>query len=150
MVIQDATCGECQDKHTYERDALKVDLLVPRVLLQLHGRKRTDKKPLALPPVAIGDRTVADGDFNVHLDVREYPPVLEMLGFRPAGLLAGEQPGLLQARDRSGSLARPVQPELMPNLAHFALERQHSRLFEYFFHAAALSIIEAVRVAQPG
>src|SRR6188768_2800571 len=93
LVIQKATCTPCQTKHTYEKDALKVDLLVPRVLLGLHGKKRENKKPLELPLVALGDHVNGGDDFNVRLTVAEYPPVLHMPFFAPAGLLVGEVRG---------------------------------------------------------
>lgn len=91
FVFQGATCDGCQKLHEYETTALKVDLAVPRILLGMKGRKRSDKKPLKLPPVATGAH-LTDTDFSafdVDLDISEYPPILVMVGLPEAGLLAG-------------------------------------------------------------
>jgi hypothetical protein len=93
LFFQGATCEECRKKHSYEQTVLTEDLLVPRVLLGLRGRKRDDKKDLKLPPVALGDQTTGVGPFDVELDIEEYPAVIIMPVFPPAGQLVGEVRG---------------------------------------------------------
>lgn len=115
-VIQKATCRKCQDRHTYERDTLKIDLLVPRVLLSLHGRQRDNKKPLELPLVTLVNHTYRGANLKLRLEPSEYPPIFFVPHFPPAGLLVGEVRGSditqmgVAAVNLSGLLKRNARP----------------------------------------
>lgn len=99
LVIRKGACGPCarQSNREYENDALNNDLLVPRRLLELKAsrrRGRSQHPPQALPPVANGDATLAEGaTFDIDLNRDDYPPVFSLLTFQPAGRLVGVERG---------------------------------------------------------
>jgi hypothetical protein len=96
ILIEDGSCEECNRfaNEKYEAIAIANDLNVARILLELKRRRRGKKsKPLMLPPVALGDITVENKNFDIQLEKEEYPNVLLLVTFEPAGLLVGVDRG---------------------------------------------------------
>jgi HNH endonuclease len=91
LIIDHATCEQCQRRSNegYEQPALKNDLLVPRILLQLNRRKDKRKPPPRLPRVTF-DSTKP---YEIELDYSAYPKLITLLRFVPAGKLAGVERG---------------------------------------------------------
>lgn len=88
--IRGGTCGSCnrEANERYEKSAMATDLKTPRILLDLKRRKK--KKPLVIPPVALGNALEnGEPDFSVELSAEEYPNLISLTMFEVAGKLAG-------------------------------------------------------------
>jgi len=96
FIIEKGACSKCAGKSNelYENKALQNDLLLPRLLLGLKGRRGIVTQDLRhLPAVFAGDKTseptkMSEGRL-LNFPIELYPKFFHLLVFEPAGLLAG-------------------------------------------------------------
>ena len=97
MTIDDGSCTTCNKfaNERFENFAFKADFNTARILLDLKRRNRGKKsrKPLRLPPVATGDLvdSLDEVAFDTELSRDEYPNLITLTMFPPAGKLLGVQ-----------------------------------------------------------
>lgn len=90
FILKKGVCVECAryGNKTFEQPALNADFLVPRLMLELRRRSKSEKK---LPLVALGNHpedTSAEA-FKIELQAAMYPPLVTLIMIPVAGLLAG-------------------------------------------------------------
>ncbi|MGO6689770.1 HNH endonuclease [Rhizobium leguminosarum] len=104
-ILKKGTCVECAAycNKRFEQLALNTDLLVPRIMLELRRRKKTEKK---LPLLGLGNE--GSEDFRwVEAQAVLYPPIITLIMFQSAGLLSGV--------DRGGNLSNlSIQDYFLP------------------------------------
>jgi hypothetical protein len=99
LLIRRGACREHarQSNRDYENPALNSDLLLPRLLLELKGKRGGAPKDLRhLPPVFRGDVTMTAVPMEERLldfPVELYPKTFHLLKFQSPGLLAGVDRG---------------------------------------------------------
>jgi hypothetical protein len=118
--MRKAACDPCRDytNTKFENTALQADFLVPRLLLELKRRKKSIQKKLPKATIINHDNSRIE---EIELQLSEYPPVVQFLKFRPAGLLVNEE--------RTGGLEHIQVTSLNFNLprsySYKAIETRH-------------------------
>lgn len=94
LVIKNSSCRPCARRSNieYENAALNGDLQLPRVLLDLKGKRGSaiPRDVRHLPPVFLGDTTMAeDGERILDFPIELYPKHFELIHFQSPGKLSG-------------------------------------------------------------
>lgn len=91
-ILRDGACVECarDGNQRFEQIALNADFLVPRLMLELRRRKKSQKKQLPL----LGLGIEGSDEFRwVEVQAALYPPIISLIAMEPAGLLSGVDRG---------------------------------------------------------
>lgn len=93
LIIRDAACETCRDRsnRVYEQPALNADFLVPRLLLELKRRKKS--QPKLLPPLVTATSKSGETFTNLQVPTPEHPKMIWLNVLQPPGRVSGEERG---------------------------------------------------------